>query len=154
MRARAIVAAVVAGILVSGTSSIHAKPPRKAGLPYRMEDVNHHVAGPGFGGGVWNTEDAYEFPLRRRERFISVSISDDGEGPVAGVIVQWVTDIDAGSASAGHAETYEHFCGATESPVRVRPRITVEILINKGTCQDGTPSLPTEGHIYAEFYRK
>jgi hypothetical protein len=143
--------ATVGAIAVGPT---HAAEPREAEIDYKAEDVNHHVAVPGTGAGVWDTEYAYEFTLRRGERFVSVEVFDESEGPVAGAVVQWVTDYESNGASIGHAETFEQFCGKTKDPVRVIQKLPVEILLQKGTCQDGTPSVPTNGEIHMEFLRK
>ena len=159
MRTRvAVLALCLIGSLVVGMPTT-AGAPRKAKVRkdkarYELEDTNHHVGGPGFGGGVWDTEDAYVFPLRKGERYVSIDVQDDSEREVAGVIVQWIWDFEGGGASAGHAGTYEHFCGETKRPVKVLPDIQVEILLKKGTCQDGTPSLPESGYIYAEISRR
>ena len=131
----------------------HARGPRKAQLPYKMEDVNHGYGGPGVGGATWNEEDAYAFQLRRGERYVSVAISDDTEEPISGVIAQFIWDYDNGSAKVGHAGTHVQFCGRTKKPVKVLPDIQVEIFLRKGTCEDGTPSLPTNGDILVEFSR-
>jgi hypothetical protein len=152
MRKWAVTILAMSVLAVAATPS-GARPPRKAGLEYKIEDENHHVAGPNFNAGVWNEEDAYAFPVKKGERFISVSIADEREEPVHGVIVQWVWDYESDGAKVGHAATHVSFCGETEKPVEIQPDITVEILLEKGTCQDGTPSLPTNGHIFAKFYR-
>jgi hypothetical protein len=153
MRARAVVIAAAAACF-AGVAPVDAAAPRRATLPYHFQDVNHHFGVPGAGFGVWDTEDSYDFPLQKREKSVSVMILDDREGPVAGVVVQWTTDFEAGGASVGHAVTYEKFCEKTDAPVPVVPDVPVEILLKKGTCEDGTPSLPTTGDIVVDFHRK
>jgi hypothetical protein len=123
-------------------------------LPYDLQDVNHHFGVPGAGFGAWNTEDSYEFSLKKGETSVSVMVLDDREAPVAGVVVQWTTDLEAGGASVGHAVTYQKFCEKTDAPVPVVPDAPVEILLKKGTCEDGTPSVPTSGDIVVDFHRK
>ncbi len=152
MRRRAIVVAVTAVCLV-GLGSVEAARPRRALLPYELEDVNHWVGAGDYGVGVWDTSDAYIFPLQEGEKSVSVMILDDREGPVAGAVVQRVTDYDNGTASVGHAVTFVRFCSKTEAPVPVEPDIDVEITLRKGTCQDGTPSTPTSGDIVVDFHR-
>lgn len=146
----AMLAMVVAGTVVPHVEAAEA---RRAQVRYEMTDENHHVGVPGAGAGVWNTEDAYAFRLKKGEKFVSVDVVDDTEEPVAGVVVQIVWDYENGGAKVGHAETYEHFCGETERLVRVIPKVQVEIFLKKGTCQDGTPSLPTNGDIVVDFHR-
>lgn len=153
MRLRAAVIAAVVLTALTMTPAGAGKP-RRAMLPYSLEDMNHHFGAPGTGGGVWDTRDAYEFPLRKGETAVSAMILDDNEAAVAGVVVQWTTDFESGSASVGHALTYEHFCTKTEAPVEVVPDVTVQIILKKGTCQDGTPSTPIEGDIVVDFHRK
>lgn len=152
MRARAAVIAVAAACLASVPSADAAKP-RRAMRPYEIEDVNYQFGAPGLGAGVWDTTYAYEFKPRKGEDAVSVMILDDREVEVSGVIVQWVTDFEAGGAGVGHAETYVRFCTKTDAPVPVNPEIKVEILVQKGTCEDGTPSLPTAGDVIVDFHR-
>ena len=145
---------VVVGLLCLGAGSSPAKPPRQASLPYEIQDVNHSFGGPVTSGGVWDTEYAYVFELNKGEKHVFVNIVDDSERTVAGAVVQWTTDFEAGGASSGHAVTYARFCGYTPEPVPVVPDIEVEIKIFKGTCEDGTASVPSSGDIVADFYRK
>ena len=83
-----------------------------------------------------------------------MTISDDSEEDISGVIAQFIWDYNNGGTKVGHAGTHVHFCGKTDKPVKVLPNIQVEIFLRKGTCQDGTPSLPTNGDILAEFSRR
>ena len=144
----------LAGLLALTALPADAKGPRRSGVDYRLEDYNHHVGVPHASAGSWEENQAYAFPLMRGERFVSVSIADEGEGPVAGAIVQRVWDVETEGAKAGHSVTHFNFCGETEEPVKVVPRIEVEIVLKKGTCQDGTPSTPTNGHIFIKFYKR
>jgi hypothetical protein len=154
MRAKtALIALLVIGVVFAGTPTT-ARSPRKAKVRYELEDENHHVGGSGFGAGAWNTDDAYVFKLRKGERYISIDVQDDTERNVGGRIVQFVWDFEGGGASAGHAETSVPFCGETKKPVKLVPDIQVEILLQKGTCEDGTTqSLPERGWIYAKISR-
>ncbi len=127
--------------------------PRRDMLPYHYSDENHHVGAPGFGAGAWNTEDAYVFHLRKGEKAVSAMVLDDSERPVAAAVAQIRWDADYGNASVGHFETFSEFCGQTEAPVPVSPDLQIEIFVQKGTCEDGTPSLPTEGDIVVDFHR-
>ncbi len=149
-------AAVMAAVVLTALSMAPAGAvkPRRAMLPYALDDVNHHYGVPGTGGGVWDTRDAYTFPLKKGETAVSVMVLDDREAAVAGVVVQRTTDFESGPASVGHSVTYEHFCTKTDEPVEVVPDVTVEIVLKKGTCQDGTPSAPVEGDIVVDFHRK
>ena len=153
MRSRALVVAAIVGWLLAAVPVGAARPPRREMLPYHYSDQNHHVAVPGAGAGAWNTEDGYVFHLRKGEKAISAMVLDDNERPVAAAIVQIRWDADYGSASVGHAETWAPFCGQTEAPVPVVPDLQIEIFVQKGTCEDGTPSLPTEGDIVVDFHR-
>jgi hypothetical protein len=152
MRFRAVVL-VGAVACFSQAIPVEAARPRRAIRPYHYTDENHHVGTPVNGAGVWNTEDAYAFPLRTGEKAVEVMVLDDNERPVSAEIVQIVWDYQEGGASVGHAVTHVQFCGQTEAPVPVQPDITVEIFLRKGTCQDGTPSLPVEGDIVVDFFK-
>ncbi|HEX2295958.1 MAG TPA: hypothetical protein VHN37_11690 [Actinomycetota bacterium] len=153
MRIRALVVALAVGCL-SAAAPVEAARPRRAMLPYHYTDQNHHFGGPQVGFGVWNTDHAYAFDLRKGETEVSVMVLDDREGPVSATLVQIRWDYQQGGASIGHAETYAQFCGKTASPVPVVPDLPVEIFLKKGTCEDGTPSLPTEGDIVVDFHRR
>lgn len=152
MRIRALVMVAAVACLTLASPADAARPRREM-LPYHYSDENHHVYVHGFGAGAWNTEDAYVFHLRKGEKAISVMVLDDNERPVQAAIVQIRWDAEYGNASVGHAETWAEFCGQTEAPVPVVPDLQIEIFLQKGTCEDGTPSLPTEGDIVVDFHR-
>ena len=152
MRVRALALATLVACL-SAAVPVEAAKPRRAMLPYHYTDQNHHLGGPGFGAGVWNTEEAYAFPIRKGETAASVMVLDDNERPVSAVLVQIQWDAYYGNASVGHAATYAEFCGRTEEPIRLVPDLQVEIFLRKGVCEDGTPSLPTTGDIVVDFHR-
>ena len=154
MRLKTLVV-LVASLCISAAAPVEAaKLPRRALLPYHFSDQNHHFGGPGAGFGVWNTEDAYTFELRKGETAVDVMVLDDRERPVSAVVVQIQWDAQYGNASVGHAATYQEFCGRTDAPVPVVPDLPVEIFLQKGVCEDGTPSLPTEGDIVVDFHRR
>ena len=153
MRLRAaVMTAVVLTALTMAPAG--AGKPRRSMLPYALEHVNHHFGAPGTGGGVWDTRDAYDFPLQKGETAVSVMVLDDREAAVSAVVAQWTTDFESGGASVGHALTYERFCTKTDAPVKVVPDVTVQIILKKGTCEDGTPSTPIEGDIVVDFHKK
>ncbi|HYO61512.1 MAG TPA: hypothetical protein VEU29_06405 [Actinomycetota bacterium] len=153
MRIKALVTATIVASLSAAVPVDAAKLPRRAMLPYHYTDENHHFNAPGTGGGVWNTEHAYAFQLRKGDKAVSVMVLDDNERPVSAAIVQIQWDEEYGNASVGHAVTHEEFCGRTDAPVPVVPDLQVEIFIQKGVCDDGTPSVPTEGDIVVDFHR-
>lgn len=144
----------IAAIAISALPTQAAAPrARKAQMPYKIDDVNHGVGGPGFYSHTWEEEQAYAFPIRRGERYVSVNVVDDSEEMVAGTIVQFVWTQVSDGAKTGESVTNVPFCGRTDKPVKVKPNIQVEIFLKKGTCDDGTPSLPTNGDIVVEFTR-
>ena len=146
--------AVVASLCIYAAAPVEAaKPPRRALLPYHFSDQNHHFGGPGVGFGAWNTEDSYSFELRKGEKAVDVMVLDDRERPVSAVVVQIQWDAQYGNATVGHAVTHHEFCERTNAPVPVVPDLPVEIFLRKGVCDDGTPSLPTEGDIVVDFHR-
>jgi hypothetical protein len=153
MRMKVLVV-LVAGLSISAAVPVEAaKLPRRALVPYHFTDQNHHFGGPGTGFGVWNTEDAYSFELRKGETAVDVMVLDDRERPVSAVVVQIQWDAQYGNATVGHAVTHEELCGRTHAPIPVVPDLPVEIFLQKGVCDDGTPSLPTEGDIVVDFHR-
>lgn len=152
MRIRTVLLATVVACFAA-TAPVEAARPRRALLPYHYGDVNHHFGGPVIGFGAWDTEDAYAFSLRKGEKAVSVMVLDDNERAVSAAIVQIQWDYQNGGASIGHAVTNEEFCGQTEAPVPVVPDLQVEIFLQKGVCDDGTPSLPTTGDIVVDFHR-
>ena len=152
MRLRTV--AVVAALTAVSTAPVEAGKARRAMLPYALEDSNHGVSVPGHQAGIYDTEDAYVFALQRGENAISVMILDDTEGDVAAVIAQPVRDGGAGPVSYGHWATYETICTESEAPIRIRPDLgRVDVMIQKGTCDDGTPSMPTSGDIVVDFHK-
>jgi hypothetical protein len=152
MRFRALVL-VTAVACFSQAIPVEAARPRRVIRPYHYTDENHHAGTPVNSTGVWNMNDAYSFPLRKGDKAVEVMVLDDNERPVAGAIVQTVWDYQEGGAMVGHSVTRVEFCGQTEAPVPVEPDITVEIRLQKGTCNDGTPSLPVEGDIVVDFFK-
>lgn len=152
MRKRALVVAVTI-LCVSAAAPVEAARPRRAMARYHYSDMNHHFGGPEVSAGVWDTEDSYAFPLKKGETAVSVMVLDDTERPVSAAIVQIQWDADYGNATVGHSVTHEEFCGRTAAPVPVVPDLQVEIFLQKGTCDDLTPSVPTEGDIVVDFHR-
>ncbi len=152
MRVRALLLAAVVGVFSSAVP-VEAARPRRALATYHYTDQNHAVGGPGFGAGVWNTEDAYAFPIRKGETAVSVMILDDNERPVSAKVVQIQWDADYGNATVGHAATHYDICGQSEEPLKLVPDLQVEVFLEKGTCEDGTPSVPTTGDIVVDFHR-
>lgn len=153
MRIKALVlAAVIMATALAAPAS--GRRPRRAMLPYRFTDPGVHVGAPGFSGaGVYDRGGTYEFRLRDGETAVSVMVLDDTERPVSGLVAQWTTDYHAGNAAVGHAVTYEKFCGRTDAPVEVEPDVTVHVVLQKGACEDGTPSVPTTGDVVVDFHR-
>ena len=151
LRAAACAAVVLTAFVISPAG---AAKPRRAILRYAVEDLNHGVGAPGHQAGTYMSWDSYSFHVMKGEKAISVMVLDDLEGEVSAVVAQWVTDVEAGGASYGHAATYRAFCTSTDAPVRVDPELEVQILLQKGTCDDGTPSTPTSGDIVIDFHRR
>jgi hypothetical protein len=150
--------AAVLTITAAGAAAGTAEP-RRATLPYAPTDDNFTVGTPQDEGvvGTGNPEANYDFPVAKGERSVEVFIQDDTELPVAGIVTQWkqVGSQQAGPASATtyHAVTWQRFCGQTEAPVRLKPKLDVRIIVMEGTCVDGTPSAPTTGEIVVDFLR-
>lgn len=56
-------------------------------------------------------------------------------------------DLDAD----GKLDRQVDFCGATSKPITVRSGSIIEVGTIFGTCEDGSPSIVTEGTITATF---
>ena len=154
------VSLMLAGALLVAVPGAGAGEPREAQLAYKVTDDNRSVGGPEpvQVANFRYLEQTYEFSLRKGERFVTVDLVDDSEKPVAGVVSQWVEDSRTGQdgnyASTGHAVTYVRFCGETAEPVKLKKKLDVVVMVNSGTCADGTPSAPTNGDIVANFFKK
>lgn len=88
---------------------------------------------------------AVRFPAGT-ERFVSVTIVDTTGLPISGEVAQ---NLDADETP----EVSYTFCGATEKPVKVKPRVEVTVYLYEGTC-GSSPSLATHGQVTAEFTAK
>lgn len=152
MRVRALVVAALVACFAAAVP-VEAARPRRAMLPYHYTDRNQHIGGPGADAGHWEEEEAYAFRLRKGENAVSVMVLDDQEGPVRGTVVQIEWTYENGGTKIGRFATHEPFCGRTEAPVPVYPDLQVEIFVQKGACDDGTPSLPTTGDVVVDFHR-
>jgi hypothetical protein len=160
MRARLTAVLATAALVVTATGAFGATAePRRATMPYAPTDLNFSVGAPEEESVAWTggVEALYEFELKKGEKSVDVFIQDDSEMPVGGVVSQWKMNgsQQAGQASAttGEAVTWHRFCGATEAPVAVKPKLPVRITVYEGTCMNGTPSAPTSGQIVVDFHR-
>ncbi len=149
---------ITAAFLTVGTAIAGVGPaPREARQRYEIDPNNVAVGGaePITVASTGDPQKSYSFPIKKGERYVSVRLVDENEGAVGGVVTQWVIDQWYGEpnngAGTGHAVTYVRFCNKTKEPVRLKPKIEVEIIVHAGTCADGTPSTPTSGTITAEF---
>jgi hypothetical protein len=161
MAKRTMAVCALLATLALASSPVEAAKPRRARGNYVFSPAdNFAVGGPGPVPTAFTSDSSktYTFDLRKGERYVSVSLVDEGEGDVAGSVSQWVMDKwygDEGGTGAGtgHAVTYVSFCNRTESPVKLKKKIEVEIMVVTGTCEDGTPSTPTNGSITLDFFK-
>ncbi len=83
---------------------------------------------------------------KKGEKSVSVEIADAaGVGPVADVHIDHDGD--------GEPEVHKWICGATEKPLKVRAGSEVIVRPYSGQCEDGSPSLVTEGEITLTFHK-
>ncbi len=161
MRAKAT-AVLVAGILLvtAAAAAGGTAEPRRATLPYAATDDNFIVGGPEDHAvvGTGASDAQYDFAVEKGEKSVEVFIQDDTELPVAGIVTQWKqTDhqqVGPASATSYEAVTWQRFCGQTDAPVPLKPKLDVRVIVMEGTCLDGTPSVPTNGEIVADFHRR
>ena len=91
--------------------------------------------------------EPHVFTAKRAERAVTFSIADSIGRPVRG---HAVLDTD-GDGQVDHRAAA--FCGETTQPIAVRPGQRVQVRVLMGTCEDGTPSIVTQGTITATFTR-
>lgn len=159
MRARLTAALTACALVATGAGAGARVPePRRDTVPYAPTDDNFYVGGPQLVVGTGDLKAQYWFPVEKGEKTVDVFIQDDTEMPVSGVVTQWrpVGGQSAGPASATTYErlVWERFCTRTEVPIPVYAKYDVRVLITEGTCEDGTPSVPTTGLIVVDFHRR
>lgn len=71
------------------------------------------------------------------ERYVEVVIADAAGGAVAAEVIQ--------------GTRVSNICGATESPLAIRPDVPVTVRLYVGRCADGVPSVATNGEVTATF---
>ena len=93
---------------------------------------------------TWSLGTAWKiFRPRPVERFVSFSVSDD-----AGQSVFLHVHVDAnGDGKKEHLD----FCDRTPKPIRLGATKKIEVAVFLGTCNDGTPSVVTQGTVTATF---
>lgn len=141
---RAVVALLASGLLVAGLMTpVAAKDARTDSEPYTMAE-GMVVFGT---GAEWSLGTQYiDFDARPGERYVDFRIDDDSGLDARGHI--WV-DPDGDTAY----EMVRDFCNETNRPLRVRRSQKILISVIFGTCDDGTPSVVTQGTITATFSR-
>ncbi|MDQ3916011.1 MAG: hypothetical protein M3285_03185 [Actinomycetota bacterium] len=160
MRARLTAVLTIAVVVTTSPGALGGTvEPRHATLPYAPTDDNFVVGGPEdyAVAGTGDGDAQYDFAVEKGEKAVEVFIQDDTELPVAGIVTQWKqTDhrqYGPASATTYVAATWKRFCGQTDAPVPLKPKLEVRIIVMEGTCLDGTPSAPTTGQIVVDFHR-
>ena len=91
-------------------------------------------------------DDEETVAAKRGESTVSVEIADaSGLGPVADVHIDHDGD--------GLPEVHKWICGATEKPLKVRTGSEVSVRPYSGMCEDGSPSVATQGEITLTFHK-
>ena len=88
--------------------------------------------------------DYARFRAVRGERSVTLEITDESGFPASGHVH---IDLDGD----GKLDRQVDFCGKTSKPIAVRGGSVVEVGTIFGTCEDGSPSIVTEGTITATF---
>lgn len=138
---RRLTAAILTVVAVILGSSAGAAPARTINTDY--EGTNGFV----FENNLMlSTNIAYEPPtaiVPAGARTMTLNIVDDSGLPVAGHLH---VDLDGD----GKEERSLDFCNEMTTPVKVRPRAVVEVLVFSGTCNAG-PAMATAGTIEMTF---
>lgn len=86
---------------------------------------------------IVRSEDVYFLPAGRK--YVSVQI-EDGAGTVGGKILQ-------------EEQRSALFCGKTDEPLQINPKLPFRVLLFDGRCGGG-PSVVTEGTVTVEFLKR
>lgn len=86
---------------------------------------------------IVRAEDVYFLPAGRK--YVSVEVADAG-GTVGAKILQ-------------EDQRSSLFCGKTDKPLQVNPKLPFRVLLFSGRCGDG-PSVVTEGSVTVEFLKR
>ena len=81
----------------------------------------------------------WQIPVGASDTSASLQASDATGLPVYVMVTQDMTIVG-------------RFCGATDSPLSIEPGTPLRIFVMAGTCDDGTPSLPTAGTVTATLF--
>lgn len=92
-----------------------------------------------------DNQPCFKFPAQDGERYITVSINDAAGESVLAWIQQ---DIDGDGASDGE---WTKICNSTAAPIRIAPGAVVKVMLDAGSCPDGSDSAPTQGSITVTF---
>ena len=139
---------VIPALLLSVTSAGSAAPTRTDTAEYTIANgaaVGHGEVGDPETEVHWTLGSDYaRFRAARGERSVMLEITDQSGMTASGHVH---IDLDAD----GKLDRQHDFCGATSKPLAVRPGAIVEVGTIFGTCEDGSPSVVTEGTITATF---
>lgn len=159
---KSIVVALILGLLI-GALAVPAdagkKKKKKPARIERVEEIEYKGGGigaatPAASGGFcpFDTrkppEDqpvCIELPTTGDDLFVKVEVQDTAGQKVAGFVSQGDTDGD------GVGDLFGDFCGAHEEPVPITPGPALRVSFYNGVCDDGTPSLVTQGTIKVSF---
>ena len=137
---------LITGLLVLGGYTATASPTRTDTAEYTI------ASGAAVGHGeLGNSEvhwtlgaDYAVFEAARGERAVSLEIVDS-----SGMTARGHVHIDLDGD--GKLDRQVDFCGSTTKPISVRGGSVIEVGTIFGVCEDGSPSIVTEGEITATF---
>ena len=136
---------LAAGLVLNGAAAL-ASPTRTETSEYTMANgaiVSHGEVSPG--EAHWTLGSDYaRFRAAPGERAVALEIVDSSGYTVRGHVH---IDVDGD----GEFDRQADFCGSTTKPIAVRTGSVVEVGTVFGTCEDGSPSIVTEGKITATF---
>lgn len=154
---RAIATCAIGCVLLAGTAYPAIAGKKKKARVQEVVEVTYQlqlgVAPPGVGDKTACLEGApiasclTAIPADARAgKYVKVEVADASGQKVAGFLSQGDADGD------GLSEGFGDFCGATPEPVALlKPGEPVDISLAAGACEDGTPSLVTQGTVTLTF---
>jgi hypothetical protein len=140
-------------VLAAGLLSAALIAPGHAGPSSRTVTRNYSMANGMFVSQLGNAEVHWSlgtqwkvFRTKAGEHLLSLSVKDDTGRPV---LVNLSIDAD----SDGKEEDEFNVCSDRLQNIKVRPGAEVWVGVLFGTCEDGSPSIVTNGTITATFSR-
>ena len=156
---KAITLLLVLGLTAMGLAVPALAGKKKVKKVERMVEVEYMgggigIASPAASGGVCPMDPAAspdEQPVcievlpTIKEKYVQVQMEDATGMSIAGYVSQGDTDGD------GIGNLYGDFCGGHPEPIKMLASAPLRVSFYNGACDDGTPSIVTQGTITVTF---